>query len=134
MNATELAEILRLHKLWLDGDNTGVKAYLRGADLRGADLRGAYLQGAYLQGADLQGADLQGAYLRGADLQGADLDFSCWPLSCCSKKVKVDVRIARQLAAHLCAVICDVPEFIAARDALLPFARKSHRAFELLDD
>ena len=74
----ELAEVLRQHKLWLEDDPAGERAYLqgaylRGADLQRADLQGADLQRAYLRGADLQGADLQGAYLQGADLQGADL-------------------------------------------------------------
>ena len=69
----ELAEVLRLHKLWREDDPSGQRANLRGADLQGADLRGANLRGADLQRANLQGADLQGADLRGADLQGADL-------------------------------------------------------------
>ena len=59
----QLAEVLRLHKLWVEGAEGG----------QGADLQGAYLQGAYLQYADLQGAYLQYAYLQGADLQGAYL-------------------------------------------------------------
>jgi len=84
----QLKEVLRLHKLWLEGDLVGERAYLQGADLRGAnlqgadlrranlqgaDLRRAYLQGAYLQGADLRRAYLRGAYLQRANLQGADL-------------------------------------------------------------
>ena len=79
----ELKEILRKHKLWLEGDSSGVKANLRGAnlsdadlseaDLRGADLSDADLHGADLRGADLRGADLSDADLRGADLRGADL-------------------------------------------------------------
>jgi hypothetical protein len=40
---------------------------------------------------------------------------------------KVDVRLARQLAFHLCALPCDDPEFIACRNALLEFANKFHR-------
>ena len=81
--AIDLAETLRLHSLWLQGDPAGVCANLCGADLRGANLCGAYLAGADLRGADLRGADLCnadlrganlcGAYLRGADLRGADL-------------------------------------------------------------
>ncbi len=35
-----------------------------------------------------------------ANLRWADLDFACWPLWCGSKNVKVDARIASQLAAH----------------------------------
>ena len=111
-------------------------ADLRDANLQGADLQGANLQCANLQGADLRGADLQGANLRGADLQGADLrdadlDFSAWPLWCGSQDAIVDARIASQLAAHFCVLVCDDPAYQAARKALLPFACTSHRAEDL---
>jgi len=111
-------------------------ADLSGADLCGADLHRANLCGANLRGADLSGADLSGADLRvanliGADLRGANLDFSCWPLWCGSKSVKIDRRIAAQLAAHFCAVACDDPDYQAARAAILEFAKSSHRAVEL---
>jgi uncharacterized protein YjbI with pentapeptide repeats len=78
MTAAELAEILRLHALWLAGDKDGRRADLSGADLsradlRDADLRDADLRDANLCDANLRGADLCGADLRGADLRGADL-------------------------------------------------------------
>jgi len=73
MNRDELETVLNLHNLWMQGDSTGVRANLRGADLRGADLRGADLRDADLRGADLRGADLRGADLWDADLRGADL-------------------------------------------------------------
>ena len=98
MTATEIKEILELHRLWLSGDPEGKQAYLwkaylwkadlkganlaradlwkadlLGADLRAADLRGANLRGANLTGADLREANLTGAYLTGADLREADL-------------------------------------------------------------
>jgi len=38
MNATDLANVLNLHKKWLLGDPTGKRADLCGADLRYADL------------------------------------------------------------------------------------------------
>ena len=42
MDVSELSEILRLHKLWLETDGReGERADLRGADLSGADLREA---------------------------------------------------------------------------------------------
>jgi len=79
----ELAEVLRLHKLWRRGEVGGVRAnldgayldgaYLAGANLAGAYLAGAYLAGAYLDGANLDGANLDGAYLAGANLDGAYL-------------------------------------------------------------
>ena len=111
MDATELKTILDNHKKWLADEEGSEKADLRGADLSGADLSGADLSG--------------------ADLRLADLDFSCWPLSCGSKDVKVDRRIAAQLAAHFCAVACDDPDYQAARAAILEFAKSSHRAVEL---
>ena len=102
-------------------------ALLRDADLSGADLRGADLRDADLSGADLRGADLRGADLHYANLRGADLDFSAWPLWCGSLDVKVDKRIAAQLAYHFCTLGCDNPEYIAARNACLDFANKMHR-------
>ena len=66
-----------------------------------------------------------------ADLRYANVDFSSWPLWCGSLKgVKVDARIARQLAYHLCSVVCDDPEFTSARKQILPFANKFHRVDE----
>lgn len=79
---------------------------------------------------NLNGADLHRANLRKADLRGANIDYACWPLWCGSLGVKVDVRIARQLAYHLCALDCDDPEYIKARNALLPFANQFHRVQE----
>ena len=70
MEASELNEILKQHRVWIDGKG-GSRADLKGADLRGADLTGANLTGADLRGADLTGAILTGAYLEGAYLHGA---------------------------------------------------------------
>jgi len=146
MNATELKDVLEKHGKWLRGEDGGESADLSGADLSGADLSGADLSGADLSGADLSYADLSGADLSGADLSYADLrdanlrdanlrdanlDFSCWPLWCGSKSVKVDRRIAAQLAAHFCVLDCDDPDYIKARDAVMEFAKTSHRAKEL---
>ena len=122
------------------------RANLQGADLQGADLQGANLQGANLQGANLQGANLwranlqganlqganlQGANLWGADLWGADIDFSCWPLWCGSKGIKVDLCIVYQLLAHVACLACDEPEFNEIQKAIMPYAVKSHRAKDL---
>ena len=105
MNEIELKKILEEHKLWLNG-NGGQQADRYGADLRGADLRVA-------------------------NLSGANLDYSCWPLWCGSKNVKVDLKIAQQIAAHFCALDCDDKEYKAAIKAILKFAQKSHRAKDL---
>jgi len=145
MKQEELQEILDAHKKWINGEDGGAGANLRGADLRRADLRradlfganlrdanlfGANLRDANLSGADLSGADLRRANLSGADLSGADLDFSCWPLWCGGLAVKVCKRIAVQLAYHFCKLDCDDPEYITARNAILDFANQFHRVSE----
>ena len=66
MDRDDLNEVLRLHKMWLDGERGGERA----------DLRGAYLRRANLRLADLEGADLRGAYLEEANLRGAE--FLCF--------------------------------------------------------
>ncbi len=106
-------------------------ADLRDADLPFANLRGADLRDADLQGADLQGADLRDANLQGANLRGANLDYSFLPLWCGSKDMIVDRRIAAQIAAHFCALVCDDEDYQAARTAILEFAKTSHRAVDL---
>ena len=106
------------------------EADLHRANLCEADLCGANLRGADLHRANLCEADLCGANLHRANLCGANIDYACWPLWCGSLGVKVDVRIARQLAYHLCALDCDDPEYIKARNALLPFANQFHRVQE----
>ena len=120
---------------------TVLEAIKRGADLRGANLRcanlsnadlsDADLRGAHLSDADLSDADLSGADLRDANLRGADIDYSCWPMWCGSKGVIVDRKIAAQLAAHFCAIECDDSDYLAARAAILEFAKTSHRAEDL---
>ena len=117
----DINKVLENHALFLLGRKDGARANLLGADLREADLRGANLGGANLRGADL----------RGGDLRGADIDFSSWPLWCGSAGVWVDARIARQLAAHFCALVSQDHEVIAAQDKLRPFAKESHRASNL---
>ena len=68
-----LNEILEKHLKWLNYENGGERADLRGADLRGANLSGANLSGANLYRADLRGANLYIANLYRADLRGANL-------------------------------------------------------------
>lgn len=86
MNENELNEILRLHKMWLNGESGGKKAELNGMDLSGANLAGANLKGADLSNtnlcnanlceANLYGANLKGANLKGANLSGANLNYA----------------------------------------------------------
>lgn len=120
MKQERLDEILQGHKKWVSGEPDGKRANLHGADLGGTNLRRAYLGG----------ANLHGTNLRDADLNGANLDYSCWPLWCGSLDVKVDARIAAQLAYHFCRLICDDPEYLAARRAIAGFANRFHRVAE----
>jgi len=148
MDKDNLKQILDNHKLWLDNKG-GCRADLRRADLihaglshsdlrdanlRGSDLRGSNLSHSDLRDADLSYTDLRDANLHGANLRGADLDFSCWPLWCGSKDVKVDRRIAAQLAAHFCALSCDDDDYREARSAILKFAKTSHIAHHMISD
>ena len=126
MDATELEVVKTEHAKWVIDPSTGTCANLSCANLSCANLRGADLRGA-----DLTDAVLNGADLHGANLTGANLDYSCWSLSCCSKGVEIDARIAAQLAAHFCAVSCDDLAYQAARTAILEFAKTSHRAHDL---
>ena len=48
----EIAEVLRLHAMWLNDATKGERANLHGVDLRGVDLSGV----------DLSGADLKWAH------------------------------------------------------------------------
>jgi uncharacterized protein YjbI with pentapeptide repeats len=150
MDQKKLNKIIESHGKWLRCEG-GERADLAGANLACADLTGASLYGANLTRANLTRANLAGANLAEADLTEADLtraclagavltravltranlDFSSWPLWCGSNDVIVDDRIARQLAAHFCAVRCDSEEFKAAREAILEYAKGSHRAEDL---
>jgi len=111
MKKKELNEILRLHEMWLNDEEGGKRADLRRANLQGANLRMADL--------------------READLRGASLDFSCLPLWCGGAHFKADATLLRQLMAHACTLECDDEEWTELREAILPFAKKSHRAEDL---
>jgi hypothetical protein len=80
---------------------------------------------------NLRGSDLSGSDLRGSDLSGSDLDFSCWPLWCGTKGVKVDMKIVRQLLAHVACLNCPDDEYTEIIKVIMPYALKSHRATDL---
>jgi len=123
----DLKEVLRLHALWLRGEEGGKRA-----DLRRADLRRANLRGADLREADLREADLRGADLGGADLVGADLDYAAWPLWCGSFDAKADRRLAAQLAYHFCRIdFGDDAVCLVTQDALAALANEFHRVGEI---
>jgi uncharacterized protein YjbI with pentapeptide repeats len=73
MDTNELQTVLSLHSKWFEGDPTGSRADLRGADLSGAFLYRANLSGADLSGANLMHAELRRATLTVANLSGAAL-------------------------------------------------------------
>ena len=73
MKQEELNEILKLHKLWLNGDTNGQRAILTNVDLTGAILIDAILTYAILTNVDLIDADLTNAILTGAILIDVDL-------------------------------------------------------------
>ena len=152
---SELKTILEKHQKWLDGEPYGKRANLERANLTGANLEGANLTGANLkyanleranlkyanlkyanlkyanlEGANLEGANMEGANLKYANLRCANLDHSCWPLWCGSLDVKVDARIAAQLAYHFCGLECEDAEYIEARNAIVDFANRFHRVDE----
>ena len=134
MSREEIKKVLDLHKKWLNNEQGGEKANLRGANLSGADLSWAdlseaNLSEANLSEADLSWADLRRADLSEADLRGADLDFSCFPLWCGGAKFKCDTKLVYQLLAHICTLEFDDTEGI--KDLIMPFAVKSHRAVDL---
>ena len=91
ITGSELRDVLREHKRWLNDEDGAKRADLRDADLRYADLSDADLRGAYLYGVDLSGADLN----------GADLDYSELPLWCGSLAANFDDRQLKQIAYHL---------------------------------
>ena len=136
MNTEELENILRLHKMWLNGNENGVRANLSyanlgGSDLRDADLSYANLNYVNLSEANLSYANLSSANLSGANLSDADLYMTTWPLWCGSKNARIDISIASQLAAHFCCLRCDDPEYQKAKEALLPLAKKFKYAGDL---
>ena len=134
MTSEEIKKVLDLHRKWLNNEQGGKRANLRGAKLHWAklhwaELRGVDLSGADLHGADLSGADLHAANLRGADLREADLDLSCFPLWCGGAKFKCDTKLVYQLLAHICTL--DFSDDEGIKDLIMPFAVKSHRAVDL---
>ena len=81
VNGKSLEEILKLHEMWLNDEEGGVRAELRDANLQYANLRNADLQG--------------------ANLRGANLDSSCFPLWCGGLNFKIDEKQAKQLMYHI---------------------------------
>ena len=139
MKQSDLNEILTKHKRWINNEEGGEPANLRGVDLRGTDMRGTDLRWAEMRGTDMRGTDLRGTEMRGtdlrrADLRGANLDYSCFPLWCGSEGIKLDRRLFLQLVAHICAVDVDDDECKKTQEYLMPLAKQSHVAKRLFGE
>lgn len=159
ITGSELHNILREHKRWLNDEDGAKRANLKDADLRyaclcGVDLRNAYLHGADLRYADLYGADLRnanlgdvdlrdadlrnvslhGVDLSGADLSGAILDYSELPLWCGSLTANFDDKQLKQIAYHLVSagLKSDNASAETKRELrkLIDFANEFHRVEE----
>jgi len=128
MKQSDLNEILKKHKRWIKNEEGGEPADLQRANLRYANLQSADLRSADLRSADLQVANLQGADLQRADLLDANLDYSCFPLWCGSKGIKLDRRLFLQLLTHICTVEVDDEECKKTQEYLMPLAKQSHVA------
>ena len=109
MTGKEIKKVLDSHQKWINEEDGGERADLRGANLREADLRWADL--------------------RGANLRWADLDFSCFPLWCGGSRFKCDTKLVYQILAHICTL--DFPDDEGIKELIMPFAQKSHRAQDL---
>ena len=132
LSGDNLADIIRLHQLWLESDETQgrradlSKTNLRGAslvglNLMGANLEDAYLYGAYLKKANLQRTNFSGANLRGANLRWADLRFADFKRA---NLMKVDVMKSDLRGANLKETLnlgCEqISSAIIDRETLLP--------------
>ena len=85
----ELKTILKKHMMWLNGEDGGERADMRGADMSGADMRWADMSGADMSGANMSRADMSGADMRGADMRWVQhIEFAqnlFYPLTCPEK-------------------------------------------------
>lgn len=156
MKRKEFDEMMRLHEIWLNGEDGGRRATMQGADLRNvnmnrADMRGvnmqranmlhadmqyANMQCAKMQHADMRHADMRSAEMQRTDMRGANIDYSAWPLCCGSLKAYVDDRIAIQLLYHTLSVVQyspyvseDVKRTLLTRD-VVDVANRFHRVDE----
>ena len=104
-----IKDILEKHKKWLNAEDGGERADLRGANLCDADLCDADLRGANLCDADLRGANLRGANLRDANLRDADLrDADLRGANLCDADLRgANLRDANLRDANLCDAKAD---------------------------
>jgi hypothetical protein len=106
MNTDDLKEVIRLHGMWVRGEEGGVRADLYGVNLSGVNLRWANLSKANLREANLREANLREANLCGANLRWADLrraDLRWTDLS------KANLGEADLSGANLCGAVGYLP-------------------------
>lgn len=116
MTQKEFDEMMRLHEIWLDGEEGGRRANMQGEDLRNVNMNRADMQL--------------------ANMCGVDIDYSAWPLWCGSLEAYVDDRIAIQLLYHTLSVVQyspyvseDVKRTLLNRD-VVDVANRFHRVAE----
>lgn len=107
-----------------------VKCSFIDADLERCDFSRACCLNSDFTNARLVGVNFHGCELANANFISADIDYASLPMSCNSLHLTVDQRIAVQMAYHFCALNCDDPAFITARNAILDFANTFHRVEE----
>ena len=107
MKQEDLAEVVRLHGMWLRGEIGGVRANLSEANLREAGLCGADLSGANLSVANLAGANLREAM----DGAVARLDFGGW--SVCVRAEHMSIGCQQHANAKWLAWTPESPEIAA---------------------
>ena len=108
MNKNEIKEILKLHEMWLNGEEGGERAHFCAADLCGVNLEYANLRKADLHGVDLCDANLSNANLSEAKLCGAFLEHAnFYEANLCSADLRganlseADLRDANLCSANL---------------------------------
>ena len=132
MTSEQLAEILRLHGMWLRDEEGGKRANLYGAplgeenligvDLTRANLANADLEGAYLIRANLTGANLDYADLVDADLTDATLTDATFTGA---RLLKVNLTGANLRAANLAEIKDNMIAAIIHLPYQIPFLRQS---------
>ena len=107
---------------------------LSNVQLRDAKMMFASFDHCNLKRAKLNYADIRQVNFYRSELIDINIDFSSWPMWCGTKNSIVGEKLAQQIAAHFCALICDDPETKRMQALLLDYARNSHRANYLLDE
>lgn len=103
MTQEELDEVIRKHKLWLNGEEGGERAILvdrdlSGLDMSGADLRDAHMERADMRGASIDNADMRDAHMRGANMESIEMRGANMESA---EMVNVNMRFATMIGANM---------------------------------